>query len=296
MGFGQLKIAVALFAVAIMVGSILGGIYFWEKVRKPEIELLEGLAAIKAEDVELPDAGKDIYVDAVALIREGKMDEGRAKLFSILKYHPESERVRDARRIIGEFNLDRLLSSDPMPGKTTHEVRSGESLNLIANRNDCTIGFIMRANNMTNTTIHPGEQIVVFPLKFTVIVNVSERTLTLTLNDQFFKEYPVDRVRLPVGVTAPFATTISDKVAYFEDRRVPLTDARVHFAEKWIQTKRVGFVVAAAGEEELTGGGAMAEGEEGLGENFYAGVFVSRPDLEELFSLLRVSTPVSVID
>ncbi|MEM7145512.1 MAG: LysM peptidoglycan-binding domain-containing protein [Verrucomicrobiota bacterium] len=296
MGFAQLKIAIALFAVAIMVGSILGGIYFWEKVRKPERELIEGLSTIKAEDVELPDAGKDIYVDAVALIRGGDMDEGRAKLFSILKYHPDSERAKDARRIIGEFNVDRLLSSDPMPGKKTHEVRSGDSLNLIASRNDCTIGFIMRANNMTNTTIHPGEQIVVFPLKFSVIVNVSERTLTLTLEDQFFKEYPVDRVRLPVGVTAPFATAISDKVAYVNDRRIPLTDSRVHFADKWIQTKRVGFVIAATrGEGQPVGDGDVVEGE-GSGDEFYAGVFVSPADLEELFSLLRVSTPVSVID
>jgi hypothetical protein len=302
MGLGQLKIAIALFAVAVMVASILGGVYFWEKVRKPEQELLDELASIKAQDVQLPDPGKDLYEDALLLIREGEMDEARGKLFSIMKYYPESSRVSGARRIIGEFNLDRLLSSDPMPGKVIYEVKRGDSLNLIASRNACTIGFIMRANNMTNTTIHPGEQMVVFPLKFSVIVNVSERTLTLTLKDQFFKEYPVNRVRLPVGVTAPFATEISDKVCYYENKRIVLTDSRVHFADKWLQTKQVGFVVAETagdGDGASAGSGDATEGAssgEEVGEEFFAGVFLSRPDIEELFTLLRGSTPVSVID
>jgi hypothetical protein len=284
-----------------MLGSILGGVYFWEKVRKPEQELIDGLSLIKSEDVALPDPGKDMYEDAVVMLRDGKLDEAKGKLFSIMKYYPDSTRVTGARRIIGEFNLDRLLSSDPMPGKVIYEVKRGDSLNLIANRNASTIGFIMRANNMTNTTIHPGEQMVVFPLKFSVIVNLSERTLTLTLDDQFFKEYPVDRVRLPVGVTAPFATEISDKVCYYENKRIVLSDSRVHFADKWIQTKRIGFVLAAAAEDDngaavASGGPAgRASGDESDDE-FFAGVFLSPPDLEELFTLLRVSTPVSVID
>ena len=76
MGLGQLKIAVALFAVAVMAASVLGGVWFWENVSKPERALLGELEGIRSEKVDLPDPGADFFDEAVEMIQEGKMPEG----------------------------------------------------------------------------------------------------------------------------------------------------------------------------------------------------------------------------
>ncbi|MFV1993901.1 MAG: LysM peptidoglycan-binding domain-containing protein [Verrucomicrobiales bacterium] len=267
------------------MASVLGSVYFYKNVKRAEERALLDIENLKAEMPPLPDPGSDLFDEAVDLLREEEFEAARSKAFYILKYYEDSSRYIDAKRIIGEMNLDRLLSSDPMEGKIDYTVRRGDSLALIASRNQSTVSYIMRSNNLTSTRIHPGEELLVSTLDFTVVLHLEDRHLTLTRDDQFFKEYDIERVRLPRGASPPFSTSISDKLAYLGERRIPIADSRFQATEKWLHTKVPGLVLGAFSEENLS----VEEA------SMYVGVDLAGPDLEELFTILRVSTPVKVL-
>ncbi len=286
MAAGRIKIVFALIALGLLASSVLAAIYFWQNVKQAEDQAWEQIAALKEELPPLPDPGADLFEETVALLQEGELDAARTKLLYILKFYEDSSRYQEAKWAIGEMNLDQLISSEPMHGKTDYVVRSGDSLALIASRTNCTVSYIMRANNMISTRIHPGEELLVCPLDFTLVIDIDAKTLTLTRSDQFFKEYGIEQIRMPYGVSVPFSTKLSDKVTYLEGRRVPLTHERVQETEKWLHTKVPGFVLGLSPEVDET------VPEE---DRVFLGVGLARADLEELFTVLRLSTPVKVI-
>ena len=266
----------------------MASLYFYRDIKAEDDVFLE-IEALKVESPPLPDPGADRYADARELLASGELEAARSKLSYVLKYYDHSKNYADAKRIIGEMNLDRLLSSAPMTGKIDYTVQRGDSLLAIAGRNSCTVGYILRSNNMMSTRIHPGDRLLVCPLEFTVVIDAAGRTLTLTREEQFFKEYSVRQLKLPYGARSPFQTALTDKVALLDQRRIPLTDDRVQEAEKWLRTKVPGLVFGAFEEE------SESATENPESDPMMVGVLMDRPDLEELFTLLRVSTPVKVV-
>ena len=289
MAGGQLKIVFTLFALGILAASLMASFYFYENIKKAEEEVLLEIEQLKVEPPPLPDPGADRFEEARELLLVGEHEAARSKLLHILKFYDDSSRYQNAKEIIGEMNLDRLLSSEPTAGKVDYTVRGGDSLVLIANRNQSTLSYIMRANNMVSTRIHPGDRLMVSPLVFTVIVNVGDKTLTLTREDQFFKEYAIKKIRLPHGVSSAFSTTVTDKIAFLGSRRIPLSDSRFQEADKWLHTKVPGFVFGAFVEAP------GLEGEAADGENLAVGVSLAPADFEELFTLIRLGTKVKVV-
>ena len=83
----------------------------------PEKELQAEIEEIRQRKKEKVDYGKKIHGDAVALLRTGEIGGGVEKLHELMRFYRESSAYQDAKRIVGEINIDRLLSREPMPGK-----------------------------------------------------------------------------------------------------------------------------------------------------------------------------------
>ncbi len=303
MAKAQLKLLVFLFAVGITVGCAAVAWWIFDKELRHESEVSADLKQMHKNVLAPPDPGARRFDAAVDLIRLGKIDEGRDALYKLLQQFPESPTCGEARRIIGEINLDGLFSPNQMAGKRDYVVQPGDSLALIANKNQTTVDTITRMNGLVGNTLHPGDHLILVPLNFDVVVDVSSRTVavlrTVGTRQYFFKEYNAFDVRLPPGMRVPAEMEIGVKQALVDGKAVVSTDPRHIAAEKWVPGSKAGVffrtvpiakavVVVdepkpAARASAKGGGSAVPEQPVAL----ETGIFMAADDLEELFALVR---------
>ena len=111
---------------------------------------------------------------------------------------------------MGEINMRRLLSPQPMAGKTFYTVKSGDYLQKIARQFNTTIALIKKMNNMQTDTIRVGARLIVFEGSFSILVSKNNNLLDLMLNEQLFKRYPVGTGKF--GKTPAVDFFIYDKI------------------------------------------------------------------------------------
>jgi LysM repeat protein len=235
------------------------------------------------DTLERPDLGKRHFDAAIALLKDGELVSARDRLLYLMQYFPESATYDEARRIVGEVNMDLLLSKIPTPGKVEHKVRRGEALVTIASRNQTTIDYIMRANGKTSEFIFPDEPLTVYPLNFRVEISLGKGTVTVFDGEALFKEYKILDRNLPADLKAPVSTTVSERVAWYGDQPVNFTHPAYMSCAKWIRTGKIGLFIRQANP-----------GGEG-GESRPYGVMVANEDLEEIFTILRNGSKVDLV-
>ena len=93
--------------------------------------------------------------------------------------------------LLGQVNMRRLLSSQPMQDKIFYVVKSGDYLQKIANEFNTTVALIKIMNGLQTDTIRTGSRLIVFNGKFTIKVSKTNNFLDLIQIDKLFKRYPV---------------------------------------------------------------------------------------------------------
>lgn len=292
---GRLKLLLAFFSLVILAAGVVGVAYYWKNYLRPNWEVTREFEAGggRGNGRELPDLGLRDFAAAEDLLVAGEPLAARDRLLYLLDFYPESKSVPQAKEIIGEINLDLLLSRSPLPGKVEHVVKRGDLLAPIARKYQTSINYIMRAGGRTNHVIFPGDRLVVYPLNFKLRISLGSKTITVltTEDDKFFKEYPIREIHLPTNLKAPASSKIADMVAWHDGKMVNFESSHYFEANKWIRTGLAGLFVRPhqpeAGEEK-------AAGESDSGESSPFGVMVDRADLEEMFTYLRPSNVVTL--
>lgn len=278
----RLKFLLAFFALVICAAGVTGAYYYWKKFVEPEMVLNRQMSG--EEEREKPDLGRRHFDQAMRLLEDGELVSARDRLLYLMEYFPESKTYPEARRIVGEVNLDLLVSNIPQPKKTVHRVRRGEALVTIARRSETTIDYIMRTNGKTTSLIYPDEELLVYPLNFRVEIDLDADRIIVFDGETFFKEYEIIGENLPPEVKPPVSTSIQEKVAWRGDRPLNFTDANYLNCSKWIRTGKIGLFIRAQKPED----------EEGDSRTF--GVMISKSDLEEIFTILRVGSRVDLVN
>ncbi len=280
----RFKFLLAFLALLICGVGVGGAYYYWKKFAQPELVVNRHLSGKGGDALERPDLGKRHFDAAMDLLRKGELISARDRLLYLMQYFPESATFPEAKRVVGEVNLDLLLSKIPIPGKVDHKVKRGEALVTIASRNETTIDYIMRANGKTSEFIFPDEELTVYPLKFRVEIDLKKNSVTVFDGDRFFKEYAIVTRNLPAEMKAPVATTVSERVAWHKDQPVNFTHPNYMSSAKWIRTGKIGLFLRQADA-----------GPDGGGESRPFGIMVANPDLEELYTILRVGSKVDLV-
>lgn len=299
----QLKLLLFLIVLGITLGCMATAYYIYDKVLKPENAIQQEIASIKNVDMPRIDPGAKRFEVAVEQIKQGRINEGREALYKMIQQFPDSATCTEAKRIIGEINLDELFSTNQKAGKKDYIVQPGDSLALIATKQGTNMDMIVRLNGLMSTVLQPGDHLTLIPLDFSVDVDVSNKTVTLFRNvgdkRYFFKEYNAADLRLPPGMKAPAEMEIKGKSAVAEGKQVLSTDPRYVDSEKWLPGSRAGIVlrtipvkkalpVPEAPAPKAKKGAAPATNADVLIEEApETGVFLDRADLEELFALVR---------
>ena len=309
----RFKIIVFLLAVGI-AGSIVATAYwYYTRVLGHDTQVQREIRQIQNQKSALPDPGVKRFDWAVEMLAADNFDGGRAGLVELLNTFPESSRIPEAKRIIGEMHLDMLFSKQTNTAGKDYIVQPGDGLSKIATKNQTTVECIMRANGLQTGVLQPGDHLFVFPLDFKIMVAASKKTLTLMRGKNFFKEYPVVDLKLP-GMRLPkeakvvaklvepkgtpflladkmFSCELDGSKTTFAIRSLPrakpvnsLTVPTALPAASKAKAKAIKKAAADAADEDATLGA----------ETVVTGIFLQREDIEELFTIIRAQTPVAV--
>ncbi len=296
----RFKILVLFLATLILGGTFAAAYWWYQNVSAPESATVEQIRekSHQATKGSGPDPGLSLFAKATDLIRDGQLDAAREQLTRLTKVYRDSGRFDDARRILGEMNVDRLFSRNPMPGKYDYTVKAGDTFDKIEKGSLTTFPFLIRLNNLSGTVLHPGERIVYQPMEFQMEVDLAANRITLsqksptTKKFEFFKDYRIVSVNLPPGIGKTMESKIAKKDAFINDKPVRPTDPLYQFSKKWLQTTskggRLGLLFRAQSEHDA-GKASLKPGD----EDITFGVFLDDGDMEELNTIVRIGTPVN---
>jgi len=234
--------------------------------------------ALEAEEMPDFEPGDRAFQKAHELIALGKIKEGREKLMAIVNVFPSSPAAPTARRIAGMMNLDEILSSDFKDGKSTYEVKSGDSYFAIAGRNDTSLDMLMHLNGMMELkNLQPGDELTMMPLNYRILIEPYHKSISLWDGPKFICEYPIlamDGVDLKTGktVTTAHRSTLDGK-------NILPTAANYRSSSKSIQLENPSVRIFEYDESD---------------ETAPLGISLREADMEELFLLTRTGNEVEI--
>jgi hypothetical protein len=315
----RFKIVIFFMAVGIAGSVIAAAYWYYTRVMGHDTKVQKEITQLQTQKTDLPDPGVRRFDKAIELLGENNFMEARAALAEMLKTFPESSRAPEARRIIGEMNMDMLFSKEDNTARRDHIVQPGQGLQAIANKNHTTVECLLRANGLQSHMLQPGDKLSVFPLDFEILIDVSEKTLQLKLKGSVFKQYNAIDIKVPPGMRIPAnELKIAGKSAQYNGKQVTALSPDFMEADKWLTATRGNnnFMIrslprarpsqpaaAAAAPAKDQGGNRKQTGKKGsaatqepvLPEPAPTGLFLPREDIEELYTIIRQQTPVAII-
>ena len=195
--------------------------------------------------------------------------------------------------MIGEINMDLLLSKAPIPGKKEHIVQRGESLALIAGKERTTYDYILRVNHLVDDVIHPGDRLTVFPLDLSVVIKTAEKTPDLDAEgDVFLRNTRWRWLPFLQMCEALFVPKSRERAAYLEGARIAVTDPGYAEAERRIVLAQSGFYLLPSGVAGQPPAIRPGDPAEEFDKDLLYGVFLRPEDMFEIYSLLTMATEV----
>ncbi len=243
---------------------------------QPDAEFARMLDSAELPDI---DPAEKVFQKAHELLALGKLPEAREKLATIINIYPTSSTAPVARRIVGEMNLDEILSTDHMEGKSTHVVKRGDSYLKIAGNAHTTLDCIMHLNGLMELGgLQPGDELIVMPLDFSLLIEPERKTVSIWDKGRFIREYPI--VRLAVtGALSPGKTTIRSKSAELDGHSVLPQNRYYRAADKVIVLANPPLVIRGADETR---------------EPDARGIVLLPQDMEEIALLTRTGNEVEI--
>lgn len=138
--------------------------------------------------------GEKAFRRAKELLAMEAMEEAEEKLRYIVSFYPSAECAVEARRILSEINLDRLLDPFRKEGKKVVTVKKGDTFSRIVSENKTTMESLMHLSMLMRAdhrSLHPGDRLTVMPLEMRVVIDIRRKTLTVWNGGEFIKEYPL---------------------------------------------------------------------------------------------------------
>lgn len=148
----------------------------------------------KAEDGARSDSepGERAFQRASELLAMESMTEAEEKLKYIVSYYPAAKAADEARRILGEINVDRLLDPHWRQGKSVVVVKPGDTFTRIIRKNKTTMDSLVHLSQLMRAdhrSLHPGDKLTVMPLDMRIVIDLRRQRLTVWREGEFIKEY-----------------------------------------------------------------------------------------------------------
>ena len=267
-------------AVVIFGGA---GYFYYDIFVKPQ--QLADVEKAEPRPTPPPDPALPEFERCMALKQAGKMVEAQGAFEQFVTQNPYSTKMEEAKKLLGEINVDLFFSATPTPDKEQYMVRPGDAIAKIERKLKTTAELIMRTNNLDNPKrLRIGQVLLVSHPDFSLVIKRKEKSVTLFNHGKFFKQYPVKAWNLPSGKSnPPIKAKVTERIAWKDGNRVPMESKDYLSSGRWIVLSMQAFTLYTetdnpALSKKPTSGGI------GLGEE----------DAVELATLLGRNTPVTI--
>ena len=233
-------------------------------------------------DISLPE-----FQAAAKLRQEDKPTEARNALSAFIQKYPTDLHAEEAKDLLGEVNIEILLSRTPSPEKQEYIVKPGDVLAVISRRLKTTPELIMRMNNLSGTMLHIGDRLLISHPEFSIVIQRKAKLVVLLDHGAFFKQYHVREEKLSPKQPAKVTTKVAETMAWRDGKRVGFGTKEFLGSTRWIRLGAAAYTlysVADSAHPDVT----QPPPPSGLG--------LDATDLEELSGLVNNRTPVTITD
>ena len=238
---------------------------------------------LPAPDISLPE-----FQAAAQLRQEGKLAEARDALVVFIQKYPGGLHVEEAKDLLGEINVDILLSRYPSPEKTEYVVKSGDVLAKISRKLKTTPELIMRMNNMSGTMLHIGEHLLISHPDLSIVIQRKANLVVLLNHGAFFRQYHVREAKLSPKQPSKITAKVAETMAWKDGKRVGLGSKDYISSTRWIRLAGAAAYTLYSMPDSAHPNLDQPPPPVGLG--------LAASDVEELGSLVNNHTPVTIID
>ena len=254
---------------------------------KQEIELKKEQRG-EVPPAPVPDISLPGFQAAAQLRQEGKLAQAREALIAFIQKYPTGLHLEEAKDMLGEANVDILLSRYPSPEKTEYIVKSGDVLAKIARKLKTTPELIMRMNNMNGTMLHIGDRLLISHPDFSMVINRKANVVVLLNHGTFFKQYRVREAKLPPKQPSTIKAKVAETMAWKGGKRVGLGSQDYINSTRWIRLAGAQAYTLYSIPDTAHPNLEQPPPPVGLG--------LAASDVEELSSLVNNGTPVTITD
>ena len=228
-----------------------------------------------------------------AHVDAGKLSDARAAYVAALRRARNASVRRSLEGKLGPIQVELVMNPHMMPEKVAYVVRPGDSVDKLAKRYGATKALITKSNRISNPNlIKAGDQLRILKATFRVTVSKSRNEMRVEMNDRFFKRYRVgtgEFGKTPVGT---FVVDLKQKNPdwWTKGKRVPFGSKNNILGTRWMSIK-------ASGETPKVSGYGIhgTWDDDSIGKSLSAGcVRMRNPEVEELYVLLPIGTPVTI--
>jgi LysM repeat protein len=230
--------------VLVLAAVIFGGAawFGYNLLLKPQIEVQREqrgeVTPQPTPDVSLPE-----FQAAAKLRQEGKLTEARAALIAFIQRYPGGLHVEEAKQLLGQVNVEILLSRIPSPEKEEYIVKRGDVLAKVAHKLKSTPELIMRMNNMNGTMLRIGEHLLISHPDFSILIERKNKLLVLLNHRQFFKQYHIQEEKLAARQPEKISTKVAETMAWRNGKRVGYASKEYVGSTRWIRLTNPAYML-----------------------------------------------------
>ncbi len=236
----------------------------------------------------LSDPSGPFWQEACAARERGDLAAARDKGLQALEVCRDDARRLEIETGLGAVHTDLVFTPAPMAEKEDYTVEAGDVLAAVAKKFQTTVELVQRSNGIKGDRIRPGDRLRVLRGVFSMVVDKSDNTLRLRLNDRFFKRYRVGTGKYEKTPTGAFRITerIPQPTWWRPDgKAIPYGDPDNVLGTHWLSLDLKGYGIHGTWEPET------------IGKSESAGcIRLSNSDIEELFTLVPVGAQVTIED
>jgi LysM repeat protein len=229
-----------------------------------------------------PDPGIAMFNQAKREIASGDQNDAQKILLALVQSFPDSTRINEARKLLGDLNISAFFSPEPGPDKTEYVVIRGDSIARIATKTRNPAELIFKANGLDSLTIQPGRKLIIPKGQFSLVVNTKKGDVTLMNNGIFFRWYKPLELKLPAKVVLG-QFKAREKIAWADGVRVAFGEKKYLGSSRWIAINGSGITLYSETNPQTPNVQKPA-----------TGIMLGPADMEELFALVVKDTPVTV--
>ena len=277
----------ALLLAVVIFGS--AAFFGYHIIVKPELAVR---AEQRGEVQEEPQADASLpeFQAAAKLRQEGKLAEARSALTMFLQKFPSGQHSEEVKDLLGDVNMEILLSKYPSPEKQEYIVKRGDVLARVAMKTKTTPELIMRTNNLNGIMLHIGERLLISHPEFSLFIQRKAHTVTLLDKGNFFKRYRIRTEKLPTTAkqTPRITAKVAEVQAWRDGKRVGFGSKEYRGSARWIRLTTPGYVLYPEADAGRPPPGGVPPPPNGLG--------MAASEVEELSGLVNSKTAVTITD